>query len=1018
MTTAAREGAVGVTPPPLFARSHGPSPGPGRATTSTTLGRVLHSRAGLSPVMVGRDAELDALRRRLARVPAPGSAGKPPVVVVSGEAGIGKTRLLRELCADVDVAVLAAQAQEGDDAHPYALLRAVCEPVVAVWDGVPAPLAAREHVIRHTLEPLLTPPTHAYDPVAGDGHEHTSEELLRAAVEVVRHIVGDGPVLLLLEDLHWADAETIELFGRLATVAGLPALLVGTFRPEDVDRRHPLTGVLPSLERRRTVDHVALDRLSRGALAEMLEAVYDRPVPAATLHALHARTLGNPFFVEELVAGSGTADPAELPDAELPWNVAEAVLRRLDDLDPETREVLDVAAVLGARVDFDLLSAVTGRGERDLLRRLHALDREGILAEREADQFSFRHALTREAVSSELFDRERRHIHEAALHALEEAASDDYVALARHAVGAERTDALAASAVQGARRLLADGAASRALHLAELALDRCDDLAAWQETALHELASQAAWRLSLLDVAERHAEAWHWSAVAHGEPAAQSAALRHLASVRWMHGDVDGFRRALDEALATAEPLGPSAELAWCYSYRSQQHMFMRHPDEAIRWADAALALADEVGADEVRPYTLVNKGTVLAETPGREEVGLGLLAEAREEARRLEQPKALLRAYNNALVHLITERPGAIAQARQLVAEFTEAAERHGDEVYGQAVHEYTGEIALIVGDAAAAEREFGSAAAMHPGHEAKLHLFRARAAAERGDESAARAALKRADEAAEQAGEPASSPEETAFAAFQRAQVLVATGRLLGDAGLVTDALSVLRSDDVGGWADHRHRGTPLPWTHVLVDAAAVDDVDEGTLDWLLAVIEARAIVDKPVHRAALAWASTARAARRGAHDEVVARGLGGFAEGDVPVSAVLRAEVRRLLARAYAAVGERRAARAQVEAGLALLERWPGVRRDELVALSRSLGAAGDDEGAPGPLTPREREVLRLIARGHSNRGIAERLFIAQKTAAVHVSNILHKTGTSSRTEAAAWAHEHGLVGREAG
>jgi predicted ATPase len=201
----------------------------------------------------------------------------------------------------------------------------------------------------------------------------------------------------VFEDLHWADAESLALFGRLAVTADLPLLLVGTFRPEGVARRHPLVELLAELERQRLVTGVALERLSRAGVAELLAAVYGNPVPYQVAEALHRRTGGNPFFLEELVVTAGRVDPARLATLPLPWNLSEAVLRRLDDLAPSQRRVVDAAAILGRRISFDLLAAVTGSGEDELIAILHHLVAENVMEE-EPDLFAFRHALTREAI--------------------------------------------------------------------------------------------------------------------------------------------------------------------------------------------------------------------------------------------------------------------------------------------------------------------------------------------------------------------------------------------------------------------------------------------------------------------------------------------------------------------------------------------------------------------------------------------------------------------------------------------
>ena len=973
------------------------------AVAPTTLREMLVARSGLSPVMVGRDAELERLRCRFDAVTRDQHA--PPVAIVSGEAGVGKTRLLRELASALEAPVLAGQAGEEAIARPFALVRSLLEGRVAEWGGIPADLAARDHTVRHVLAPLVA----EHDP--GDRHEHASEELARAAVDALRFAVGDTPTLVLFEDLHWADSDSVDLFARLATTPGLPVLLIGTFRPEDFDRHHPLARTLPGLERQRTVDHVALGRLSPEALAALLEVVYDQPVPGATVQALHARTHGNPFFVEELVACCAVDDPATLPDVELPWNAAEAVLRRVDALEPTSRRVLDTAAVLGSRVAFDVLAAVTAEDEGALLSALHDLAARGLITETEPDRFSFRHALTREAVAGQLFGRERRRIHEQALAALDALGQADPVARAHHAAGAGDTAVLAHSAEEGAEQLLADGAALSAFELASLALERCDDLSPARALALHELASQAAWRMAMLTEAERHALAWLDLAVELGDRSAQSVALRHLGSLRWLSGDATGYREALDRALATAEQLGSSAELAWCYSYQSQARMLVHEWDDAIAWADRALDLADEVGAVEVRPYTLVNKGTVLLEFAGREEEGLGLLEEARETARRLRQPKALLRAYNNALVYLLQEITGGAARGEALLAEADAEAERYGHELFSRKSSGHGFQLAVLKGDLDLAEEQLTGAPGGDPFYEGIREVQRAFVAAERGEVDRARRRLARIEHSEELFG----SGQLTTLTEVMN----VVIGVIAADVDLVDTTLHRLAGppDATGGVAGAGR--SRLTWsvvdarlTWAVVDAASLPGTSHDAMEAVLAVARTFAVDSKPMHAALLAHAEAALVERAGDHLRAIERYRLALAGEDLPIPVCYLAEARAGLARCLAATGDRAGAAAEISSAATLLRNWPGWRRERIEALAQRLQPANDVAG-PVVLTRREREVLELVARGMSNRDIAEYLYIAQKTAAVHVSNILAKSNTHSRTEAAAWAHREGLL-----
>ncbi len=175
-------------------------------------------------------------------------------------------------------------------------------------------------------------------------------------------------------------------------------------------------------------------------MSEFLAAVLEQDPSFRTVDALHARTGGNPFFLEELVAGAGDLSDDDLEAAPLPWTVAEAVRRQVDGLDPAVRAVVAAASVLGRRVPFDLLAAVTGTEEAELIEHLRAAVDTGLLVEADADVFSFHHDLAREAIEGGLLGRERRRLHEAALEALRQIGSHDHVALTHHARGAGRYD--------------------------------------------------------------------------------------------------------------------------------------------------------------------------------------------------------------------------------------------------------------------------------------------------------------------------------------------------------------------------------------------------------------------------------------------------------------------------------------------------------------------------------------------------------------------------------------------------
>ncbi len=325
--------------------------------------------------MVGRTVDLE----RLAALVESGSR-TPTVALVAGEAGVGKTRLVRELLDRFEgqVPVLAGQADPGALGRPFELL----------FDALgPAASGAELRPVADRARPL--------------------EERLDDGIALVREAVADRRTLLVLEDLHWADSESLTLFERLAEPECGPLTIVGTYRPDAVHRRHPVSELLPRLERRHAVTHVRLGRLAPGEVGAFLAAVYGRAPSYRVIEALHTRTGGNPYFLEELLSAAGeTANPEHLVDLRLPWSLAELMRSQLDELADADRCVLEAAAILGQRIEFDVLAAVAGIGEDELIDVLRRLVAAGLLFEAEHDVFAFRHALAREAVQEELLGRE------------------------------------------------------------------------------------------------------------------------------------------------------------------------------------------------------------------------------------------------------------------------------------------------------------------------------------------------------------------------------------------------------------------------------------------------------------------------------------------------------------------------------------------------------------------------------------------------------------------------------------
>ncbi|HEY3008829.1 MAG TPA: AAA family ATPase, partial [Micromonosporaceae bacterium] len=531
-------------------------------------------RGGASPVMIGRESEL----RRLAQL---ASAREPAVALIAGEPGIGKTRLVRELLSTVpaDTVVLVGQAEPGSLARPYEVL-------LDAIDGHP--------VDQEQLAALADP-------------RRSPVERLYTGLAILADLVGDSAAVIVFEDLHWADLESAALFERIADRRG-PWLLIGTYRPEEVTRRQPVAGLLARMERRHAVTHVRLDRLTPSQTAALLAVATGAPAPLRAATALHHRTGGNPFFVEELLRALPGYDVEALVEQPLPWSLADVLRRQVDDLDPVSQRIVEAAAVLGHRIPFDLLAGVTGAGEDELIAVLRYLVTRGVLVESGEDEFAFRHALVREAIADQMLGRQRRRLHEAALDVLLSGGASDPALVAHHARGAGRYDDMVAAARRGAALYLSIGSAYQALQLAEMGLDEVPD-----DADLLAGAARAAWLAGLLDDALRYGRRWRDLATTTTD---RAESLYLLVRIAWESRETDEMRALTHDIETLIAQLPPGADQARAMTAIAQSAYLRDDLDAALLWSDRALALADEFDLPAVRLAALVEKGSTLTERP------------------------------------------------------------------------------------------------------------------------------------------------------------------------------------------------------------------------------------------------------------------------------------------------------------------------------------------------------------------------------------------------------------------
>ncbi|MBL7252687.1 helix-turn-helix transcriptional regulator [Paractinoplanes lichenicola] len=889
--------------------------------------------------MIGRESEL----RRLARL---ASAREPAVAIIAGEPGIGKTRLVHELLSTLPATtvVLVGHAEPGSLSRPYEVLLDAIDDRTEVGEARLAELADA------TRSPV---------------------ERLHTGLAILDELIGDAPAVVVFEDLHWADSESAALFERIADQRG-PRLLIGTYRPDEVTRRQPVAGLLARTERRHAVTHVRLDRLTPSQTAALLAAATGAPAPLRAATALHARTGGNPFFLEELLRALPGYDVEALVEQPLPWSLADVLRRQVDDLDPVTHRIVEAATVLGHRIPFDLLAAVTATGEDELIAVLRDLVTGGVLVESGEDEFTFRHALLREAIGDQMLGRQRRRLHEAALDVLLGAGGSDPAMVAHHARGAGRYDDLVAAARRGTALYLSIGSAYQALQLAEMGLDEVPD-----DTELLAGAARAAWLAGLLDDALRYGRRWRDLAAATSD---RAEALYLLVRLSWESREFDEMRALTDDIETMIAELPRGADQARAMTAIAQSENMRDELDTAVLWSDRALALADEFDLPAVRLAALMEKGGALTERPATAAEGREILTALVDEAEKAGEWVLAARALNNLFYG---EQPASPEEHAETLERMRVDAERAGFESLSVATY-FQGRARLAVrkGDlrAAIAALEEGRDQDRNyrrRGRWADYHgVFLAGLYLEAGE-------LDRVDQVtADLAALPNNPPAVISGLEFhvacRRADLPRAEATL---AQFVTElAEQAWRSGEQAHDLVSAALDLGLPLDRL--DALAADLLDAEVWDAYRILVGAQ-----------LAEAHGRPAeALEGYLSIVDAHILGPATQGTVRVGAA-----RCLLA-------TDRPAEAAEQAALAtpLLAGWLGWRVAQLEQLRARLGLTADAPTGPEALTPREREVAVLIGEGLTNAELARRLYISPKTAAVHVSNILRKLGVSSRTE----------------
>jgi phosphoribosyl 1,2-cyclic phosphodiesterase/tetratricopeptide (TPR) repeat protein/anti-anti-sigma regulatory factor len=598
---------------------------------------VAHFRREGNRVFVGRDAQL----QRLLRLWNLAQHGQGQLVMIAGEAGIGKTRLCEELAAHVQsrsngrgATILMGRCSELEGHYPYQpfveigreyLTRTPLVEVEAQLGDSAAVLGALLPEVYERL-PALTPPL-PLEP------ERERQRLLHSLTRFVGQASAARPWLLILDDIHWVDPASLELLHYLARhVTTMPVLILGTYRDVELENDHPLRELMRSISRYPIYQHVALDRLGQEGVSQLLEGIWHQDVPPEWSAAIYQRTGGNPFYVEEVTKelvdeavitlheGSWYFPP--MVSVSLPQSVRDIVLRRVSRLSAPAQEMLRLAAVIGREFHFDHLLAVSEGNEDELLHNLdEALGRDLIREIGPEALLAFSHDEIHQVIYEALRATRRRTLHRRVGVILEQRLTSNArlsqaqlaQQLAYHFIQADDAEKAFAYSLLAAQH-------ARSLSAYETALT-------WYGQALTFLPQQvthpammvefyeglgtALWRQARFNEASSTFREMQSAAEFAGDRAAQARALTGLAIVQIKQGEYPAAIENLEHGATIAEAAGADLELAGTLFRKGWAFIRLGNAQEAIALGERALALSTSINDKNMVALSLNLLGSV-----------------------------------------------------------------------------------------------------------------------------------------------------------------------------------------------------------------------------------------------------------------------------------------------------------------------------------------------------------------------------------------------------------------------
>jgi DNA-binding CsgD family transcriptional regulator len=994
---------------------------------------AMNGRAS-SPVLVGRGEYLAVLDAALSRA----RDGAPSTVLIGGEAGIGKTRLTSEFAAraaDIGTRVLAGACLDmGAEGLPFAPFSAVLRELVRDMgaDGVAGLLPG--HATREVARLLPEFGSLERETDASSARARLFEQILA----LLERLADERPVLLVIEDAHWADRSTRDLLAFLVGSQQVldRVLIVVTFRSDDLHRTHPLRPLLAELGRLSWVERIQLPRLARRHADELATRILGHQLAPSVADEVHQRAEGNPLFVEELLSRDGE------PNAQLPESLRDLLLAAVRRLPEETQDVLRAASAAGPAIEHPLLAVVTGLEDDALARALRPAVAANVLVV-QGDGYAFRHALIREAVYDDLLPGERTRQHTRFARALQSdpglvAPGRAMIEEAHHWYHAhDITWALISAwhAAADARHALASAEQltllARVLELWDQVPDAEQRIGA-SHLAVMEQAAEAAQTAAENELGISYATAALKEIDQQAEPLRAAALLQTRGHLKCHQGQGDGYADL--EAALELVPAGREGAARARVLLTLSGHSPDPYGPRARAGTEEALALARQAG-DAATLATALCGLALMESGPGRDaDAALELLAQARTAAEQADgyEPRLHVAVTESHVLEGMGRHEDAARVAQAAIAG---ARDQGLPRAIGALLAVNVAEPLVSLGrwDEATEVIEHALALSPPPATRAGLQVLAGVIALRRGD-------LARAADLAVAARASISRERHTGRSALQfwlpltqfETDLRLAEGRIADAVAGAGDAAGTFEL------TSYPRYSWPLLATAARACAAAARPAgtapggtqaeEAGGLLGRLRALAEEMPASGPAERASQLTFTAEAAGDPGAPLTGPAAGRAALARWDAAAAAwdSIRqpyALAVALLRAAEAALtaGEREDASRRLRRAAELADSVGAhPLREEIGALARNgrialtSGAGEDRRGEAGDrgyrgLTAREFEVLRHVAAGRSNPEIAAKLFISAKTASVHVSNILTKLSVASRGEAAAAAHQ---------